>query len=208
MPMNSRTCPPGRNGDARAERDGIAELKARVDLVDLARRYTKLKLRGRVWWACCPIHGERTPSLKIDPRRQTLRCFGCGTHGDVIDFVAAVEGLDTGGAIRRLRELVGGAPLDPQAEAVRAARAAAAEAQEAVEAANVKAAVDDISPAPSFSSTRASSACSPSMRCATASTGLPASMSERSAIIASSTSRRSGASTLSRPASTSSKPSR
>ncbi len=58
------------NGDPRPET--IADLKARVDLVEIAGRYTTLEQRqGRDQWGCCPIHGERTPSFKV----RTEDCF-------------------------------------------------------------------------------------------------------------------------------------
>lgn len=38
--------------------------------------------RGNV---CCTFHNERTPSMKI--YEDSFHCFGCGAHGDVIDFV-------------------------------------------------------------------------------------------------------------------------
>lgn len=33
--------------------------------------------------ACCPFHDDHTPSMKIDDH---YFCFGCGEHGDSIDF--------------------------------------------------------------------------------------------------------------------------
>jgi hypothetical protein len=120
-------------------RESIADLKARADLVEIAGRQVALKRRGRDWWACCPFHGERTPSFKINPERQAFYCFGCDAKGDVLDFLAAVEGLDLTGAIQRLRELLGGVEPGPRVEAERAALMAAAAAQEAQEAAQRKA---------------------------------------------------------------------
>jgi len=38
--------------------------------------------RGNV---CCIFHKERTPSMKI--YEDSFHCFGCGAHGDVIDFI-------------------------------------------------------------------------------------------------------------------------
>ena len=42
-----------------------------------------IKIRRNM--ACCPIHPDRTPSMKLDKR---YHCFGCGADGDAIDFVA------------------------------------------------------------------------------------------------------------------------
>lgn len=52
---------------------------------------------------CCPIHGEKTPSLKVydDPRRG-WHCFGCHAGGDVIDMVCKVEGVGFIEAIKRI----------------------------------------------------------------------------------------------------------
>ena len=119
--------------------ESAADLKARADIVEIAGRYTDLKRRGVELWGCCPLHGERTPSFKVDPRRQTFYCFGCSKHGDVLSFLQALEGLDFPGAMRRLRELVGGAAADPRAMAERAARMAAMEARAAQDAARRRA---------------------------------------------------------------------
>ena len=35
--------------------------------------------------ACCPFHNDRHPSLKLN--EEYFFCFGCGTTGNVIDFV-------------------------------------------------------------------------------------------------------------------------
>ena len=36
---------------------------------------------------CCPFHGEKNPSMKVDKR---FHCFACGKDGDVIDFAASI----------------------------------------------------------------------------------------------------------------------
>jgi len=90
--------------------DDLDALKARVDLVETVRRDAELKRRGAdEHWGRCPFHREKTPSFKVSARRQDYRCFGCGAHGDVIDYLAQRDGLSTSEAIRRLRELAGAA---------------------------------------------------------------------------------------------------
>src|SRR6185437_7055449 len=34
------------------------------------------------YWACCPFHGEKTPSFHADDRKGIYHCFGCGKTGD------------------------------------------------------------------------------------------------------------------------------
>lgn len=46
---------------------------------------------GRNRMACCPFHADKHPSMKVD--KDHYHCFGCGAHGDVINFVAQMEGL-------------------------------------------------------------------------------------------------------------------
>ena len=63
-------------------------ISSKPDILDvLHREGTELRQRGHSYWSRCPLHQDKTPSFKVDPERQTFRCFGCDAHGDVIDFV-------------------------------------------------------------------------------------------------------------------------
>lgn len=42
--------------------------------------------------ASCPFHKDKTPSMKVDKR---FHCFGCGSDGDVIDFVSRLYGISS-----------------------------------------------------------------------------------------------------------------
>jgi DNA primase len=103
-----------------AQPEDLGALKARVDLVAIVRRHVDLKRRGRDGeWGRCPLHGEKTPSFKVGASRQTYHCFGCGAKGDAIDFVAAIERVSKGEAIKRLREIVGDEKAKPARPAER-----------------------------------------------------------------------------------------
>jgi DNA primase len=52
--------------------------------------------------ARCPFHDDREPSLLVDERDGHFHCFGCGAHGDVIDFVMRRDGVSFAEACRRL----------------------------------------------------------------------------------------------------------
>jgi len=52
--------------------------------------------------ARCPFHDDHEPSLLVDERDQHFHCFGCGAHGDVIDFVMRLEDVTFSEACRRL----------------------------------------------------------------------------------------------------------
>jgi hypothetical protein len=65
----------------------IAEAKAQLSLVDEAeKRDIALTVRGELHVCCCPFHGETTPSFNIYPDDH-YHCYGCGAHGDVIEFI-------------------------------------------------------------------------------------------------------------------------
>lgn len=70
-------------------------IRARHLLPDVASRYgVTLTPDGLEWRACCPFHSEKTASFTIFAAGQRFHCFGCGSHGDVIDFVQEWDGLD------------------------------------------------------------------------------------------------------------------
>lgn len=57
---------------------------------------------GPLFMGRCPLHEDRAPSFMVDERDQHYRCFGCRAHGDIIDLVRRLEGLDFRGAVARL----------------------------------------------------------------------------------------------------------
>jgi DNA primase len=78
----------------------LDELRARTPLAPLIGRRVKLERAGRQWKACCPFHGEKTPSLYIWDDH--YHCFGCGAHGDAVSFIMQTEGAGFMEAVNRL----------------------------------------------------------------------------------------------------------
>ncbi len=78
------------------------KVKERVDIVEVIGDYVPLKKKGQNLWACCPFHGEKTPSFSLSPAKQIYKCFGCGKAGDPIQFVMDIEGIGFQEAIRQL----------------------------------------------------------------------------------------------------------
>ena len=57
---------------------------------------------NRAGFVCCPLHGEKTPSLKVYPGDSGWYCFGCHAGGDVLDFVRLYFGLSFPAACEKL----------------------------------------------------------------------------------------------------------
>jgi DNA primase len=85
----------------------LEEFKARLPLAEIIGRHVRLVRRGRELQGLCPFHGEKTPSFTVSEAKGFYHCFGCGQHGNAIDFVMAIEGLDFGQAVQRLADLTG-----------------------------------------------------------------------------------------------------
>ncbi|WP_332910837.1 CHC2 zinc finger domain-containing protein [Algoriphagus boritolerans] len=78
------------------------KVKERADIVEVVGDYVPLKKKGQNMWACCPFHGEKSPSFSVSPSKQIYKCFGCGKAGDSIQFVMDIEGVGFQEAIRHL----------------------------------------------------------------------------------------------------------
>ncbi|WCP67519.1 DNA primase [Vibrio tubiashii] len=88
-------------------RSFIDDLLARLDIVDIIDARVKLKKKGKNYGACCPFHNEKTPSFSVSQEKQFYHCFGCGVHGNAIDFMMEYERLDFVEAIEELASYLG-----------------------------------------------------------------------------------------------------
>jgi DNA primase len=105
-----------------AQRFDAAEIKSRYRLADVVGLKTALRRRGRDHVGLCPFHKETTPSFTVNEAKGFYHCFGCGAHGDVVDFVKESEGIGFAEAIKRLTENGTGfstpAPVRPRSESI------------------------------------------------------------------------------------------
>lgn len=60
-----------------------------VDLLQMVSQDVRLARVGNRHRGRCPFHEEKTPSFYLIPDKDRMRfhCFGCGAHGDAIDWV-------------------------------------------------------------------------------------------------------------------------
>lgn len=69
------------------------EILSRCDIKEVVEETVSLRKQGNKWQGCCPIHKEKTPSFYVTPSMQIFKCYGCGAHGNVIDFIMQTQGL-------------------------------------------------------------------------------------------------------------------
>ncbi len=68
--------------------------------VSQAAEYYGVKMRSN-HMMCCIFHNDHSPSMKLN--EDYYYCFGCGAHGDVIDFIARLFGLSSYEAAQKLK---------------------------------------------------------------------------------------------------------
>jgi DNA primase len=85
------------------------QIKDRLDIVQYIQEYVPdLKKAGRYYKACCPFHGEKTPSFVVNPDTQSWRCFGaCAEGGDIFTFAQKRNGWTFAETLQSLGERAG-----------------------------------------------------------------------------------------------------
>lgn len=82
----------------------IAEIKNRLDIVDVVREQVILKKNGGRYWGLCPFHKEKTPSFSVNPQLGIYKCFGCGAGGDALSFIMKTKNIEFMDLIKELAQ--------------------------------------------------------------------------------------------------------
>ncbi len=106
----------------------LDDIRARIPISEVVgRRVTFDRRKSQPargdFWACCPFHGEKTPSFHCDDRRGIYHCFGCGVTGDHFKFLTELDSMSFPEAVEMLARDAG-VPL-PVADPGEARREAA-----------------------------------------------------------------------------------
>lgn len=81
----------------------IDKIKDSASIVDVVRDFYDLRKSGVNYTCRCPFHDEKTPGAFIlSPKKNVYTCFGCGEHGNAVDFLMKHENLSFMDAIRWL----------------------------------------------------------------------------------------------------------
>lgn len=74
-----------------------------LSITEVITKYgVELKKKGVNHWACCPFHGEKTPSFAVSFAKQTFSCYGCHEYGNGVDFVMKLKNLEFPEAISEI----------------------------------------------------------------------------------------------------------
>lgn len=85
----------------------IESVRLHHEIVETVGKYVHLTKNGKYMKGLCPFHSEKTPSFTVTPELQIFHCYGCGKGGDVIRFVAEIEGYSFPEAVRVMAEEAG-----------------------------------------------------------------------------------------------------
>ena len=85
----------------------IKAVKAATPISSIISQHVQLARAGREWKGCCPFHEDRTPSFTVCDDKEFAHCFGCGWHGDVFDFLQAIEHVELREAAQKVAQLPG-----------------------------------------------------------------------------------------------------
>jgi DNA primase len=59
------------------------------------------------FWACCPFHGEKTPSFHCEDKKGRYHCFGCGVSGDHFRFLTEHDSMSFPEAVEKIADMAG-----------------------------------------------------------------------------------------------------
>lgn len=88
----------------RYTKESLETLRQKIDLVDLLSSHLQLKKAGGSYKACCPFHDEKSPSFVVKRGDTHYHCFGCGAHGDAIQFLIQHVKMSFSDAVAHLAE--------------------------------------------------------------------------------------------------------
>lgn len=83
----------------------IDDILQHVDLPDFIGETVAIAKKSEGYEGLCPFHSEKTPSFRIYPDH--YHCFGCGAHGNAIDFLMEKQGLSFPEAVAALASRAG-----------------------------------------------------------------------------------------------------
>lgn len=80
----------------------INAIRRKHPIKEIVERYVSLTKKGDDYWGLCPFHADNNASMSVSTRLDMFQCFACKKAGNVFNFVAGMENISYGDAIRLL----------------------------------------------------------------------------------------------------------
>lgn len=85
--------------------DTLKEINDNADLLSYVQQTLDLEQRGNDYFAHCPLHEDKTPSLSFTPSKNSYYCFSCGKSGGMIGYLMDFEGMEFEDAVAKAAAL-------------------------------------------------------------------------------------------------------
>ena len=73
-----------------------------IKISSIISNYLQINKKGRNYFAICPFHNDKNPSLVISDEKNIFKCFTCNVSGDSISFVKKFKNLNDREAIKEI----------------------------------------------------------------------------------------------------------
>ncbi len=90
-----------------SSKSAIADIKARLSIVDVIQGFVSLKKSGKNHIGLCPFHDDKNPSMHVNDEKGFFHCFSCGAGGDVFGFLMRYSNIGFPEALRELARKAG-----------------------------------------------------------------------------------------------------
>jgi DNA primase len=80
----------------------INAIRRKHPIKEVVERYVTLTKKGEDYWGLCPFHSDNNASMSVSTKLDMFQCFACHKAGNVFNFIAGMENIGYGDAIRLL----------------------------------------------------------------------------------------------------------
>lgn len=90
-----------------SSKSAIADIKAKLSIVDVIQGFVSLKKSGKNHIGLCPFHDDNNPSMHVNDEKGFFHCFSCGAGGDVFGFLMRYSNIGFPEALKELARKAG-----------------------------------------------------------------------------------------------------
>ena len=87
--------------------DILNQFHNKIKLSEYLSKYLDLIPRGNSFVARCPFHKEKTPSFSISDEKGLFYCFGCGTGGNILNFISKYKNCTFRESLQEISSIAG-----------------------------------------------------------------------------------------------------